>query len=130
MSITVHWHDATRQVIYFQFSSTWTWKEFYEAVNQSYEMVDKVGHPVAAFIDTRSSSILPDNFLSGIKNIDMKTHPRIERIVMIGANPFMIKLIDMFNRLRPHKSPTKRLNFAVSYDHAYTLLYDQQGERV
>jgi len=130
MSITVEWYDAGKQVIYFQFTGAWTWKEFYEAMSQAYDMVDRAGHPVRAFIDTRNSSNLPENFLSGIKNVDMKTHPNIERIVMIGANPFMIKLIDMFNRLRPHKSPSKRLNFAVSYDHAYTLLYDRQVERV
>ncbi len=130
MTITVQWHDAGKQVIYFQFEGVWTWKEFYESLSQSYEMVDRVGHKVYAFIDTRNSSMIPGNFLSGIKSVDAKTHSNIERIVMIGANPLMIKLIDMFNRLRPNKSPSKRLNFAVSYDHAYTLLYDKQVERV
>lgn len=90
MPIHVYWHDETRTILRENFVGTWSVDDFIYVVDQVYDMIEAVNHPVSIIADfTQNTTPLMTIFtrirFSQAAYLDSRTHPNYRQTFILGA---------------------------------------------
>lgn len=59
MTVSVEWADGSQRALRFKYLNTWTWDDYFDALNQSNHMIAQVHHPVNVIDDFGASHGFP-----------------------------------------------------------------------
>lgn len=102
MATTVQWYNEEKTIIHHHFEGYWSLQDYYQSLKESNELLDTVDYKVIHFLDMIHSKGLPNGFLSAIRGSSKRWHPNSGRVVMIGANPFVLAFSKLFNKIYPN----------------------------
>jgi|GEM_PF-6465442 len=102
MSIRVRWHDNSQQILLAQFTSRWTWKEFFRAKAVMDDMLDTVNRPTNCILLLPSDFILPPDTMSNGKNALDTRHPQLQHLIVAKPNRLIHTVYDMIVAQHPY----------------------------
>jgi hypothetical protein len=120
MAIVVDWDNPQKTTLLFTYTGAWEWSEHEKAILQGNELVEETDHNVQAIIDIRNGNLLPTYFMSGIKSVGTRTHPRIQTMVMVGASPFIRSIIGTVSRVRS-RAYTRKMILVATIEEARAI---------
>jgi len=124
MSVTVEWYDESQRVMVTRFKGSWTIREATDAHRQANANLKSVAHPVAVIFDFSTSSMLPSDLLSGIRNSKYERSPDniADDMAIVGTSFFLKSLVDIARRIYAKFVPSN-IHFVDSVDEAANLLH-------
>lgn len=107
MNIIVEWGNAAHTLLIQQYPVQWDLNDLLASRQAVFACMDTVDHPVDMIIDLRESPRLPPSFLPYMRRMNEQPHPRTRQVAFVGANGFIIAMINMAQRLYyvPHPKP-------------------------
>lgn len=129
MAITVSWHNPSQTVILWEFSSTWTWDDFYSSVDRTNRMLAQVIHQVAVIVDTRAMQSFPRGVMTPAINVVMARPANASMVVVLIENAALRVLFNSFMHMIPRMIPggSFDLRLADDIDNAARLIRDAQA---
>lgn len=101
-TIELAWHPQHPQILVFTFQSNWGWTDFYAAGDASNEMMDAVDFAVVEIFDMRKAHGMPPNIIMhGRTILNSETHPRLEALILVGVNSYLMAIYKLFERILP-----------------------------
>ena len=98
MAVTVAWEDQANTVIRITFHHHWSWNDALAARREVGAMLDEVNHRVGLMVCWDNENWMPGDYEQNIRNILDKTHPRLDRVVIVRRNAAFqqfFRLVDM-----------------------------------
>lgn len=120
MSIRVRWHDDDHQLLIVQFTSHWTWNEFFRAKATMDNLLDHTNEHINCICLVPSDLILPPDSIRNGKHAFAMIHPNLNHIVIARSNILIRTIYKMVSK----QSPTiiNSITLAESQDHAMQFL--------
>ena len=100
MPIIIEWHNESKTVVMQRYDGRWTWEEFYTACTQDTAgLMRTVPHTVHIFADFSKAQGVPiGGAMLHARTVMQQYPPNWGTLTIIGANPFVNLLVDMFRR--------------------------------
>ncbi|MCA0458964.1 MAG: hypothetical protein LCI00_33755 [Chloroflexi bacterium] len=127
MGISVVWDNPERTIIRFIYNGQWSLDNFYQALNESHQMMDSVDFRVGIIIDMENSKLVPNGVLSHGKNVSMRKHQNQGKSVIVGAGGLVRTLFDVYRKVYRTSFDDTAYHFVSNLDEARTLLLQQQA---
>lgn len=102
MPASVKWLNEEKTIIIHCFEGEWLLHDYYRSLQKSNEMLETVDYKVVHFLDMIHSKGLPKGFLSALRGSSKHWHLNSGRVVMIGANPFVLAFSRLFSKINPN----------------------------
>jgi len=125
MSIRIRWHENSQQILVAQFTSRWTWKEFFRAKAKMDDLLDTVNRPTSCIVLLPSDMILPPDTLQNGKRALESRHPNLQHLIVAKPNRIIQTVYDM--TIKQHPALTDFVILAQSEDHALDLINSQSS---
>jgi len=122
MGITVIWDNPEQTIIRFIYDGAWNLDNFYHALQESRDLMDKVDHRVGLIIDVQNSKLVPNGVLSHGKNVSLRKHANQGKSIIVGASGFVRTLFDVYKKVYRSSFDETAYGFATSLDEARTTL--------
>ncbi len=84
----VKWYDSEKTIIVQAFAESWTWEEFYEAVQETVEMEKTVSHPVYVVGTQPPKGQTPKGNVLANYNTAIKMHPDNMRFYILATDNY------------------------------------------
>ncbi len=120
MSIRVRWYNDDQQILVAQFTSRWTWNEFFRAKATLDNMLDTINQPTHCIVMFPSDVILPPDSLRNGKHALETKHPLLEHIVVAKSNILIKTVYKMV--LRQHPQVETFVTLTETKDHAVEFI--------
>jgi hypothetical protein len=121
--IQVKWADEKQSIIYYSFDRVWEWGDIVTALKEGSALAASVTHRVDVIMDMSSANIVPSGAITQLRqSYSNKKASNLEVTVIVGANTFWEKLIDVTNRFAGAVSKTWKLEFAQTPAQAFSLI--------
>jgi len=125
MGITVVWDNPEQTIVRYIYNGQWNLDNFYQALQESREMMDKVDHRVGLIIDVQNSKLVPNGVLSHGKNVALRKHSNQGLSVIVGASGFVRTLFDVYKKVYRTSFDESGYAFTATLDDARNLLLKQ-----
>jgi hypothetical protein len=125
MSITVVWDNPEQTIIRYIYNGQWSLDNFYQALQESREMMDTVNHRVGLIIDVQNSKLVPNGVLSHGKNVSLRKHANQGKSIIVGASGFVRTLFDVYKKVYRTSFDETAYAFASTLDDARSILLEQ-----
>lgn len=134
MTINVRWDDEIDNTIVFEFIKPWTWEEFHQAAEASFDLRDErtanMDDPTQAFYtigDFRQSGRLPGgNGLLHVRSVLSRSTRTKPKMVICVTDDFLAKsLINMFNQLY---STIMDMRAVPTFEEAYKTIHQHRDD--
>lgn len=126
-NITISWLDDRKTAILATFPPEgWTWQDMLQALKQQYALIESVDTPVVdVLVDVSNSNFMPkvQSLLDVIRNVIRDRHPRQGKLIIVGANTFILNVGKIASRLGKGQL---QITFAASRQEAHRLLDSHQ----
>ncbi len=99
MGILVDWDNAEKTAIRYEFSATWTWSEFFAALQQDDEMIASVPHTVHMILDFRQARAVPPNPGAQFRSVAGQISDQLGLVIVVGNNMWFETVVQMFVKL-------------------------------
>ncbi len=86
MTVKVSWYDADQTIILQEFPLTWTWEDFFDAVERTVEMENTVSHPVYIMGTNPPNGKMPGGNTLAQFNAALKMHPPHMQLYIMATN--------------------------------------------
>jgi hypothetical protein len=97
MSVKVSWYDDEQTIILQEFPMTWTWEEFFEAVERTVELEKTVSHPLYVMGTNPRNGKMPGGSVLANFEAAIRMHePQMQLYIMATNNPFTALFGGMF----------------------------------
>ena len=127
MSISVVWDNPEHTIIRYIYNGQWSLDNFYQALNESHQMMDSVDYRVGLIIDMENSKLVPNGVLSHGKNVSMRKHPNQGKSIIVGAGGLVRTLFDVYRKVYRTTFDDTAYHFVTSLDEARSLLLQHQA---
>ena len=119
MSITATWNSLERATWLYPVNGQWQWADLQAALGEARQEAPASNMPLSVIIDLRPGIMGKGPLWQGKWVLD-KVYTREDRVIFVGAPPFMKAMFNAFRRLYP----TMRLQvfFVPSVEEAHTLV--------
>jgi hypothetical protein len=119
MSIQTAWTSPERATWLYTVKDQWRWADLQAALGEARQANPTNNAPLSVIIDLRAGVMGEGPLWQGKWVLD-KVYTREDRVIFVGAPPFMKAMFNAFRRLYP----TMRLQvfFVPSVEEAYTLV--------
>ena len=125
MSIMVVWDNPEKTIMRFIYNGQWSMDNFYQALQESHDLMNTVDHRVGLIIDVQNSKLVPNGVLSHGKNVTLRKHPNQGKNVIVGASGFIRTLFDVYKKVYRSTFEEGAYAFAGSLDEARSMLLQQ-----
>ncbi|MEP6984181.1 MAG: hypothetical protein ABI970_01185 [Chloroflexota bacterium] len=125
MGITVIWDNPEQTILRYVYNGQWNLDNFYQALQESRDMMDKVDHRVGLIIDVQNSKLVPNGVLSHGKNVALRKHPNQGKSIIVGASGFVRTLFDVYKKVYRTSFDESAYAFSTTLDDARNLLLKQ-----
>ena len=125
--INVKWDSQTEQIVVWQFSSPWTWNEFFAAMKDMNHLIDGVDGIVDTILLTSSEQTIPPSALTNIRNLMTQLHERNDLVVLVGSKAFLTALINHVTSIIPNVK--EKYRFAHDVSEAYAIIEQARQQR-
>jgi len=125
MPVSITWLTDKKNILYFDYIGKWEWKESFDAISKSNEMMDEVNHQVGSIVDFTNSDHLPDGLADAMKTIaDLReSHPNDSgETVYVNAQILTKAMFDIIRVTDPKVANVIKFTHAKSVDQAEKLL--------
>jgi hypothetical protein len=95
------WHNDEKTILRQVYLEGATLQDFYEVVDESYEMATSVDHTVHIIIDVTQTSRIPGNIISGMRYAANKIPPNRGLVVSVGLGTFMDMILGVTKKIYP-----------------------------
>jgi len=102
MSITTNWDNTDQTIIRYIFSGDWNWDEFYQVVEQRFELSEHTSEHLDVIFDLTDSNYIPDGLLLHLKKFVKLLPENHGHYVIVGNHTGLVTIVDMFNRIFKH----------------------------
>ena len=123
MTIDLRWIDEEHSGFIFEYLGTWTWNELYQA-SQTAVAWGTGRQNVPSIHDLSQSHTFPEDALFHGRHLSFGL-PDNPIMVIVGANPFVLAMIDLLRRLS--RSIERQYFTAASVDEAIALIKNEQA---
>lgn len=86
MAVKVSWYDEERTIILQEFPMTWTWEDFFDAVERTVELENTVTHPIYVLGTNPQNGQMPKGNSLAQFNAALKMHPPHLRFYIMATN--------------------------------------------
>ena len=86
MPVKVSWYDDEQTIILQEFPLSWTWDEFFDAVERTVELENTVSHPVYIMGTNPPNGKMPGGNVLAQFNAALKMHPAHMRYYIMATN--------------------------------------------
>ncbi len=125
MGITVVWDNPEQTVLRYIYSGQWNLDNFYQALQESREMMDKVHCRVGVIIDVQNSKLVPNGVLSHGKNVSVRKHPNQGKSIIVGASGLVRTLFDVYKKVYRTSFDDSAYAFAATLEEARKALLQE-----
>ena len=131
MAITVEWDNVEQTVLRLTFLGSWNWNELFRAIDVAESMAARRPVRVDAILDLSDAatmlagSILKPSFRAQAQTLARRATGRHGRIVVVGANAWIVSMYGMFRGLLGARAGT--VMFTDSLPQAYDMLSGAPG---
>jgi hypothetical protein len=99
MTVTVNWMEEPDTLVLLHFENKWTWEEFDEAVQKSWDMIRSRDGNSGALMDTTESPSPPSpTGLAHFYRSWTTRPPNLDHLIVVGASAFMRQLSEIFGK--------------------------------
>jgi hypothetical protein len=123
MPIAVEWLNDDRRVIREVYTGAFDFEELDAVIGQVVGMLGTVDHPVDLFLILKDIR-MPENAIAGLpgvaKHTEFWNHPRLGRLVIIGAARFIKTILNIYNQVYPAQA--RKFLIAETEAEAYVIL--------
>ena len=130
MGVHFEWDDDSKQILIMHIEAPWTWEEYRLLVNETFDQIAALNHPVATIADvSRLGQLPPGNFLGQLQYVESHMPKNVYASVLVGAPYIVTTFMNVLMKIRPNAKALAM--FASSIDEAKALLQQrQQGKTV
>jgi hypothetical protein len=129
--VQVKWGDEAKSILYYSFDRIWEWGDIVTALKEGGELATSVSHRVDVIMDMSNANIVPSGAITQLRqSYSNKKAPNLETTIIVGANVFWEKLIDVTNRFAGSLAKTWKLEFAQTPAQAYKIIESLRGEPI
>lgn len=93
MTVKVSWYDDEHTTILQEFPMTWTWEEFFDAVERTVEMERSVSHPVYVLGTNPQNGKMPGSNVLAQFNAALKMHPPHMQYYIMATNNSLVTIL-------------------------------------
>ena len=122
MGIRVSWDNDEHTALLFTFEGRWDLNDFYAGVKEGNGLMDSAHQPVHSIFDLTRGNALPPGFVGAIRSIGAKPHAQMGQMAVVGANTFVTSFVNLFGKLLPDNTKSRRAIFAATLDDARAKL--------
>jgi hypothetical protein len=119
MPILIDWLTSEKTVLLNSYIGAWTTADVAEAVEKDKRLIEDVGHPVPLILDMRSAGSTPSNLLAVSRKVDTELIPRLDVLILLGANGYIRSMQGLLRLVVPHTM--QRVVFVDTMDEAVTV---------
>ena len=101
MTISIRWENTPNNTLHFNFEKSWDWNDWYNAENESLQLIEKSSEPVDILMNLGEASAMPQNIVSQVSMLLRQYPPNLNRIYFVGADQVIEKLIRLCCGFRP-----------------------------
>lgn len=102
MSVQADWFDTEQKnIIRYEFVGSWTWDDFYTAMNHVNELMATVDHTVYIIIDFRQGRGVPGGALTHMRSNTLRAADNWGGGVFVGINGFLKAIVNTFVQVYP-----------------------------
>lgn len=120
MSVSVSWGNPERTIILLTIDGRWGWEEVGDANNEINSMLQGVEYTVNIIVDARNTSLVPNDYVGNIRRLTVNPDPRVERVIVVGANRLSVSVFDILRSVYAHL--VERIQFVPTINDAYAIL--------
>ena len=102
MSIQVRWHNDDHRLLIVQFTSHWTWNDFFRAKATLDNLLDSARKPVNCIFVLPPDVILPPDSIRNGKHAFSTMHEKLNHIVVARPNILIRTIFDMIEKQHPN----------------------------
>lgn len=102
MGISVNWLDENRSIVLWEVEGKWTWDDYRQAQSHADALVRDIAYKVDVILDFTENRSLPFNILSQMRFERPQQPEKRGRVVIVGASPFVIKMMDLLYTVNPN----------------------------
>lgn len=107
----VKWYDNEKTIIIQKFPETWTWEDFYEAVQETVEMEKTVSHPVYIVGTQPPKGQTPKGNVLANYNTAIKMHPDHMRFYILATDNYFTSVFgNIFLKTTPLRTKVRMVN--------------------
>lgn len=121
MGLTV-FSDEQRPYIKVIFERPWSWDDFEALHAQVTALLNAARQTMPLIIDAARAGAPPPQSLPKIGLLFGAPHPRLERVIVVGANLYIRKLFDSAQRLHPATPHDPQIMFVDTLEGALALI--------
>lgn len=127
MPIAYRWDETDPHIIHSEFSSPWTWNEFFDVIREQIQMMKDAERDHYYIIsDFRASRGLPVG--PGVTNVASAYRsypPELRTVIVISEERFIHIMVNIFQRL--YSAYAKRLIACEKLETAYEIIAEHRA---
>ncbi|MCU0511545.1 MAG: hypothetical protein MUE40_03150 [Anaerolineae bacterium] len=116
MAISVGWYDGAQTILIWRFGESWTWDEYYAALEQTNQVLRRCSQPVALIVDTREARSFPRGLLTHAANGIETRQEGIWLAVVVIGHPVLRAIYDHFLPIAERLLPRQGLKMTHADD--------------
>lgn len=121
MSVNVLWDNEDKTVLRYEFTTPWTWDEYYSAACQAEILLKEAQHSSDTIVDFTAVGGLPIGALTHLRHAaELTPSNGPHTTVMTGVSPYIKTIDDLMAKLFPGTNQVVR--HAKSVDEARRIL--------
>jgi hypothetical protein len=125
--IQVQWANPEKTIVLWEFTSQWTWNDFFAAKKEVDVMIDSIEGIVDSIFLTSADQKIPSNAIANFRSIIAKRHHRHDLIVLVGSKKFLTSLLQTVINFMP--GIHHQIHFVNSQVEAYNVIEQAQQRR-
>ena len=92
MSVTIHWINSEKTVLYMRFRNHWTLDNYYTALERANRWIEQVGHTVQVIADLHDVHTFPQGLLTHTRNA-LQSRPRnVRQVAVVVTAPTIVQI--------------------------------------
>ncbi len=99
MPIEVNWDDEAHTRLRYDFVGEWSWTEFRSAIQQAYDLIGTVSHPVDTIANFKNSNNLPGGAMSQVKRGLTEGPPNVADLYVANGSAFINTMANVLARV-------------------------------
>ena len=123
MGVWVTWDNQEKTILRYVYEGTWTWDEWYTAVENARRMMEGVDHKVYLIVDAACQE-LPPRALSRFRHATSGEAMHVKMVVLVGNNAFIQTLFGIVRNIV--RGCFAKFAMVTSLDDAYHIIHQHQ----
>jgi hypothetical protein len=123
MKCQLCWGNEAKTIILMELQAGWEWLDIYTMTDKYLAMMNAVSHRVSLIIYSTEQPIrLPPNALANMRYLMAFTHPREDKMILVGDVPVIRPLLQTIKHIFGLRRVVENFEFVDTLEDAYARL--------